>query len=62
MEAINRAIEDADAFRKILTQVQRTTPQQSPTPPALRAEIEAWNQEVERKRAERQARRALSKR
>ena len=60
MEAINRAIEDADAFRKIMTKVQRT-PIESPTPPALRAEIKAWNLEVERKRAERKARRALSK-
>lgn len=62
MEAINRAIEGADAFSKMMTKVQSSAPLQSPTPPALLAEIQAWNQKVERKRAERNARRALGKR
>jgi hypothetical protein len=61
METLNRAIEGADTFRKMMTKVQSSTPLESPTPLALLAEIEAWNREVERKRAERKARRALSK-
>lgn len=54
MEALNRAIGDADAFTKMLEKVARRDRTQAPTlnPP----DVLEWNAEVERKRAEKLAR------
>lgn len=57
MEALNRAIGDADAFTKMLEKVQRPVTNAAPTPGPLANEIAEWNAEVERKKAERAHRR-----
>jgi hypothetical protein len=56
MEALNRAIDGADAFRKMVDKLERpvTTPA---APPQVSQEIAEWNAEVERKKAERAHRR-----
>ena len=56
MEMLNRAIGDADAFTKMLQKVQRIDTERMQAVRATDPEVAAWNAEVERKRAERKAR------
>lgn len=58
MEMLNRAIGDADAFTKMLEKVSRTNGQVVTRGVPVSREVEAWNAEVERKRAEKKARKA----
>ena len=58
MEMLNRAIDDADAFTKMLQKVQRSDTERIQELRALDPEMAAWNAEVERKRAEKKARKA----
>jgi len=58
MEMLNRAIGDADAFTKMLQKVQRSETERIQEVRALDPEVAAWNAEVERKRAEKKARKA----
>ena len=59
MEMLNRAIGDADAFTKMLEKVQRTdTERAQMVQRMLSPEVANWNAEVERKRAEKKARKA----
>jgi len=58
MEMLNRAIGDADAFTKMLQKVQRSDTERIQELRALDPEMAAWNAEVERKRAEKKARKA----
>lgn len=58
MEMLNRAIGDADAFTKMLQKVQRNDTERIQEVRALDPEAAAWNAEVERKRAEKKARKA----
>ena len=59
MEMLNRAIGDADAFTKMLQKVQRSdTERMKAVQRMLDPEVAAWNAEVERKRAEKKARKA----
>lgn len=58
MEMLNRAIDDADAFTKMLQKVQRSDTERIQELRALDPEVAAWNAEVERKRAEKKARKA----
>jgi len=58
MEMLNRAIGDADAFTKMLQKVQRSDTERIQELRALDPEVAAWNAEVERKRAEKKARKA----
>jgi transketolase len=56
---LNRAIGDADAFSKMLQKVQRTdTERAQQVQRMLAPEVANWNAEVERKRAEKKARKA----
>ena len=56
MEMLNRAIGDADVFKKMLQKVQRTDTQLMQAARPSDPEVAAWNAEVERKRAEKKAR------
>ena len=58
MEMLNRAIGDADAFTKILQKVQRSDTERMQAVRAIDPEVAVWNAEVERKRAEKKARKA----
>ena len=58
MEMLNRAIGDADAFTKMLQKMQRSDTERMQAVRALDPEVEAWNADVERKRAEKKARKA----
>ena len=58
MEMLNRAIGDADAFTKMLQKVQRSDTERMQAMRAIDPEIVAWNAEVDRKRAEKKARKA----
>ena len=58
MEMLNRAIDDADAVTKMLQKVQRSDTERIQELRALDPEVAAWNAEVERKRAEKKARKA----
>ena len=58
MEMLNRAIGDADAFTKMLQKVQRSDTERIQELRALDPEVAAWNAKVERKRAEKKARKA----
>jgi hypothetical protein len=57
---LNNAFEDADAFRKMLdkvatrSEIERMVMAQR----VINPEIQAWNAEIERKRAEKKARKA----
>lgn len=54
MQMLNKAVEDADAFMKMMGRLER------PAPPTQRVaasrEVADWNAEVDRKRAEKKAR------
>ena len=56
MEMLNRAIGDVDAFTKMLQKVQRSDTERMQAARALDPGVEAWNADVERKRAEKKAR------
>lgn len=58
MKALNRAIGDADAFTKMLAELQRTEP--APKEP-VSAEVAEWNAAVEARKAERRARKLAVK-
>lgn len=59
MEAVNRAFEGADAFSKMLQKVQHgAAEQRQAVARANSPEVQQWNAEVDRKRAEKLARRA----
>ena len=59
MEMLNRAIGDADAFTKMLQKVQSSdTDRAQAVQSVLDPEVVAWNAEVDRKRAEKKARKA----
>lgn len=58
MEMLNRAIGDADAFTKMLQKVQRSDTERMQAVRALDPEVQEWNAEVDRKRAEKKARKA----
>jgi hypothetical protein len=62
MRAINTAFEDADAFRKMLDKVQRTDTERAQfVQRAISPEVQQWNAEVDRKRAEKKARKTQLK-
>lgn len=57
MEMLNRATEDAAAFKDLLRKVQQTDPAVTLASP----EVRVWNEEIERKRAEKKARKTAAK-
>lgn len=58
MEILNRATEDADAFTKMMEKAQRSEVQRVQAVRALEQEVAEWNALVERRRAEKKARKA----
>lgn len=56
MQMMNRAIEDADAFRKMMQKVEHGEPRKRvQVVAALSTEVRDWNAEVDRKRAAKMA-------
>ena len=58
MRMFNQAIEDAAAFKDLLTKIQRSDTERMQAVCVIDPEREAWNKEVERKRAQKKARKA----
>jgi putative NADPH-quinone reductase len=52
MEMLNRATEDAAAFKDLLTKIQRSPAERIRAACSTDPEILAWNAEVDRKKAE----------
>lgn len=58
MEMLNRATEDAAAFKDLLRKVQQSDTERIRAVTPATPEVLAWNAEVERKLAEKKARKA----
>lgn len=58
MEMLNRAIEDASAFKDMMRKVAHGEAEAIKAVSQATPEVVAWNAEVDRKRAEKKARKA----